>query len=132
MSKTSSTISNVPEESWDPLTFLDQKSLKELINEKKQQPYRIESKLEDMSLDADNPKQKIYLKTDCVNEARFSALSTVPGRYHAKMTMTLKLPMSTVNSGNYFRVYGCCTRHISLSHTLLIKKNKLVFHKSYF
>jgi exosome complex component MTR3 len=73
MSKTSSTISNVPEESWDPLTFLDQKSLKELINEKKQQPYRIESKLEDMSLDADNPKQKIYLKTDCVNEASGSS-----------------------------------------------------------
>lgn len=67
MSKSS--VVNAPEETWDPLTFLDQQSLKEMIDEKK-----FNKKLNEMSLETkEDMKQKIYLKTDCVNEASGSS-----------------------------------------------------------
>lgn len=71
-----SSVVNVPEESWDPLTFLSQKDLGDLINEKKKETKQVDVKLEEMSLDngvVSNPKQHIYLKTDCVNEASGSS-----------------------------------------------------------
>jgi exosome complex component MTR3 len=70
-----SSIVNVPEESWDPLTFLSQKNREHLINEKKRESKKVDVKLEEMSLDSDvsNPKQHIYIKTDCVNEASGSS-----------------------------------------------------------
>lgn len=71
MSKGSSTVQNGPEESWDPLTFLEPVALKEIINDKKYK--KIDSKLDELSLESQNPQQKIFLKTDCVNEASGSS-----------------------------------------------------------
>lgn len=66
----------MPEESWDPLTFLGQNDLKHLINEKKKESKQVDIKLEEMNINSEvvsNPKQHIYLKTDCVNEASGSS-----------------------------------------------------------
>ena len=71
-----SSVVNVPDESWDPLTFLSPKDLRDLINEKKKETKQVDVKLKEMSLDSEvvsNPKQHIYLKTDCVNEASGSS-----------------------------------------------------------
>lgn len=67
MSKSS--VINAPEETWDPMTFLEQDSLKEMIEEKK-----FNKKVNEMSLEnSEDLKQKIYIKTDCVNEASGSS-----------------------------------------------------------
>ena len=71
-----SSVLNPPEESWDPLTFLDQKVLKKMLAEKGNSSRILDSNMEQMSLDDEtcgNFKQKIFLKTDCVNEASGSS-----------------------------------------------------------
>ena len=57
----SSKVNNGPEESWNPLIFLEANQLKEVLNEKKN------------SFKSDLSQQNIFLKTDCVNEASGSS-----------------------------------------------------------
>ena len=75
-----SSVLNPPEESWDPLTFLDPKVLKKMIAEKGNSSTMLDSDMGQMSMDDDDEncpanltKQKIFLKTDCVNEASGSS-----------------------------------------------------------
>jgi ribonuclease PH len=70
MNKNSS--ANGPEESWDPLAFLQPSEMRDLLDTR-----RKESQI--ISNDADNDnstnhhKQKIFLKTDCISEATGSS-----------------------------------------------------------
>jgi exosome complex component MTR3 len=58
-----------PEESWDPLVFLEQKSLNEFVETKRQESF-FTAPSENTSAE---PKQKIFLKTDSVSEASGSS-----------------------------------------------------------
>jgi exosome complex component MTR3 len=57
-----------PDESWDPLVFLDPKTLNEYVDAKRQESFH--SRSENSSAE---PKQKIFLKTDSVSEASGSS-----------------------------------------------------------
>jgi exosome complex component MTR3 len=59
----SNKLNNGPDESWNPLIFLEADQLKEVLNEKKS-GQKSDSGLE---------QQSVFLKTDCVNEASGSS-----------------------------------------------------------
>lgn len=67
MSKTTNSSVNGPEESWDPLIFLDRESLSEVIDKRKECMFDSNTDFKQIS------KQKIFLKTDCVSEASGSS-----------------------------------------------------------
>jgi len=58
------TSNQLPDETWDPLTFLDQKPLEKLIEERK---------MMSCGVDGVKDKQAIFMKTDCVSEAAGSS-----------------------------------------------------------
>ncbi|CAF0714057.1 unnamed protein product [Brachionus calyciflorus] len=64
------TAQSVPDETWDPLVFLEPNSLLEIVNQRKQ---NLDQDTEHMDTDSTNSKQPIFLKTDCVNEASGSS-----------------------------------------------------------
>ena len=68
--------SSGPEESWDPLIFLDEKNINHIIQEKRDLGKIFNKDFENMKIDNTDDidlKQKIFLKTDCVNEASGSS-----------------------------------------------------------
>lgn len=71
------TAQSVPDETWDPLVFLDQNSLNEVLSQRRndfqnQNDDKMEMEMETTDAHT-NLKQKIFLKTDCVNEASGSS-----------------------------------------------------------
>ena len=83
MSKGTNSSVSGPDESWDPLLFLDRKDLNEFIEIKKKEfsfndePETNNTKEEGMDIDSNEivnkNKQKLFLKTDCVSEASGSS-----------------------------------------------------------
>ena len=77
MNKTTSSVVG-PDESWDPLTFLDKESLKELIDTKLKPNGNLydeenKNKMDQDGADIVETRQNIFLKTDCVSEASGSS-----------------------------------------------------------
>ena len=72
MNKNSNSSVNCPDESWDPLSFLSQTDLKELVEAKK----RAHSEENEKKMDETTQeiyRQNFFLKTDCVTEASGSS-----------------------------------------------------------
>ena len=70
---TNNNSANCPDESWDPLSFLNQADLKEFLEEKNKSHLEENEK----KIDDDNPetisRQNFFLKVDCVTEASGSS-----------------------------------------------------------
>jgi ribonuclease PH len=70
---TNNNSANCPDESWDPLSFLNQADLKEFLEEKNKSHIEENEK----KIDDDNPetisRQNFFLKVDCVTEASGSS-----------------------------------------------------------
>jgi ribonuclease PH len=70
---TNNNSANCPDESWDPLSFLNQAELKEFLEEKNKSLIEENEK----KIDDDNPetisRQNFFLKVDCVTEASGSS-----------------------------------------------------------